>query len=165
MKKKGLSEVISITLAVLFIMVLGVSIYTFSTNFVNTHKKDMEPLLNDYLSASIDDVSIQPTGALATLPATPTISIQEQKVLVTITRTDNQDAKLYGVRFIFTDKAGNNKIFDSLDAPFETGVSKTYEILNTQADIEDFSQLEKISVSFLLSENRPTQILAEKVLE
>ena len=165
MEKKGLSEVISITLAVLFIMVLGVSIYTFSTNFVNTQKKDLDPYLNQYLSASIDDVSIESTGALTTLSASPSISIQEQKVLVTITRTDNQDAKLTGVRFIFTDKSGNNKIFDSPDAPSDTGVSKTYEILNTQVNIADFSEIEKVSVSFLLAEDRPTQILAEKIVE
>ncbi len=164
MEKKGLSEVISITLAVLFIMVLGASIYTFSNNLFNSQKKDIEPFLNQYLSASVDDVTVESTGTLATLPASPSESVDEQKILITITRTDNQEATILGVRFIFTDKSENNIIFDSFDPPAETGVSKTYEIFNTQSNVANFLQINKISISFLLAENQPTKILAEKDL-
>ena len=165
MEKKGLSEVISMTLVILLVIVVGASIYTFSSNFISTQKGNLDTSLNPYLSASIDDISIQPTGALSSLPAFPEQQIQEQKIIITITRTDNQDKDISGVRFILTDKSGNNKIYDSMIPPAETGMLKTHEITNTQLNIVDFSNIDKVSISFLLAKDKPTQVLAEKVLE
>lgn len=164
MKKKGLSEVISMTLAILLVLVVGVSIYTFSSSFINNQKNNMDSSLNPYLSASIDDVSVQPTGSLATLPPFPS-GQEEQKIIITITRTDNEYKNIIGTRFILTDKDGKNYIYDSNIPPEETGIPKSYEMTNAQVNLADFSQIDKVSISFILAEDKTTQILAEKTLQ
>lgn len=163
MRKKGLSEVIAVTLLILLVIVIGASIYSYSSNLFGNQKKQLNSALTQNLGASIDDISISLTGALANLPALPSGS--EQEIAITITRTDNEDTEIPGIRFIFTDSSGINKIYDAMDPPAEIGIPKTYEITNTQLNLADFLNIDKVSLSFILKEGNPTQILAEKTLK
>ncbi len=51
-----------------------------------------------------------------------------------------------------------------MDPPAETGVPKPYTITNAQLNMIDFSEIEKVSLSFILEEGGVTGILAEKTL-
>lgn len=164
MEKKGLSEVIATTLLILLVVVIGVSIYLYSSNFLGNQKKELSSALNPNLALSIDDIVINQTGTLATLPASPSEPLEEQEIIITITRTDNEDKEIQGIRFIFTDKSGNNKIYNIMNPPAEAGIPKSYKITSTQLNLVSFSDIEKVSLSFILAEGT-TPILAEKTLK
>lgn len=164
MEKKGLSEVIATTLLILMVVVIGISIYSYSSNFLGNQKKGLSSALNPNFAVSIDDIVINPTGILATLPASLSEPVEEQEIVITITRTDNEDKEIKGIRFIFTNKLENNNIYDVMDPPAEAGIPKSYKITNTQLNLVSFSDAEKVSLVFILTEGT-TQILAEKNLE
>lgn len=161
MEKKGLSEVIAVTLLILLAIVIGISVYSFSNNFLGNQKKQLSSALATNLGASIDDITISNVGVLGSSSILPSESVEEQ-IIITVTRIDNEDREIPGVRFIFTDKSGNNKIYDAMDPPAEAGIPKSYEITNTQLNLVDFSDIEKVSLSFILTEGGATGILAEK---
>lgn len=158
MKKKGLAEVIAVTLLILITIVIGVSINSFFTGFIKNQKNEFS--FNPYLKASIDDVKIE-RGVLAT--ASPS-AIDEERIILTVTRLDNEGEDISGIRFIFSKNSGENKMYDIKDK-LESAVSKSYEISNSDIGITSFSEIEKVSLSFLLPNGKPTQILSEKELE
>jgi len=163
MEKKGLSEVIATTLLILLAIVIGISVYSFSNNFLGNQEKQLDSALTTNLAASIDYVTIGPVGELANLPVLPSGSAEEE-ITIIVTRIDNEDKEIPGARFIFTDKSGNNKIYDVMDPPAEVGIPKSYKITNTQLELTDFSNIEKVSLSFIITEGSATKILAEKTL-
>ncbi len=108
MGKKGLSEVISVTLLILMVIVVGVFVYSFSNNIIGIQKKQLNSALTLNLRASIDDITI--TGALATFSPF-SLGSKGKEMIIIVTRIDNEDKKIFGIKFIFTDRSGNYNLY------------------------------------------------------
>lgn len=166
MNKRGLSEVISVTFGILIVVIIATIIATYSGNFLEKQKKSSEPFLNSNLKATIEDIKIENTGLISSVsglrPRPLKTLSEEEKITIIISRTDNEDIIPKGVRFTFYDKSGSSYTYDINDPPAETGISKTYELTNTELNINSFSNIEKVSLSFILEQGSQTGILSEK---
>ncbi len=157
MKKKGLSDVIATVLLVLLVMVLGVTVFSFSKDLFENQKQETEGL-SFYYDAKIRDVRIFESGGLASAPGTDSI-LPVEIIEIAVERTDNE-GKVVGIKFIF-DEGGKSYSYDSYDPLNNAGVVKIYKIGNEDLGIEDFSKIKKVSISLLYGKGKPTKILDE----
>ena len=114
-------------------------------------KKDSSTLspLYQKLKITIDSVTINS-------------SVTPEVMTVTLTRVDNEDIPLQGVRFKFLDINGNSYTYDINTPPADVGLSQPYYIKNTDINIGTFSSINKVSVSAVTPEGKQTNDLDEK---
>jgi len=150
MEKRGASTVVATIILVLILMTVVSLIVLFSSNFLAGLKKDSSTLAPIYqkLKMSIDSVTINS-------------SVSPEIMTISLTRIDNEDIPLKGVRFKFLDINGNSYTYDMNMLP-EAGFSKQYQIKNTDINMGTFSSINKVSVSAITPENKQTNDLDEK---
>ena len=163
MDKRGFSGIVAAILLIFLVVIIGGIIYSYSAGFLEKQKASSESFPNQNLKAEINDVKIEPTGGLSTLPPLPSgEQIPEEKITIIIIRTDNEPINPRGARFTFSDKSGSSYTYDIFDPPLEAGFPKTYKITNSQLKITSFSDIEKVSLSFILEKGSQTKTLAER---
>lgn len=148
MEKRAVSTVVSTIILILILMTIVSLIVLFSNNFFGLIKRDTPNPLYQKLKISMDSATIGP----------------DETITITITREDNEEIALKGVRFKFTDINGNSYTYDVNDPLAETGISKPYTITNTDLGIGSFSGINKVSVSGITPEGKQTSDLDEKEL-
>ena len=152
--KKGASDLISTVLLISVAIIIAVMIMNFSKGFL---KKQ---------NVQTDMISSNPDAELYILSDLASLSLfgngDEEELTLGVRRLDNQgDVK--GVRFIFEDDKGNIYSYDDYEnPPNEAGIVKQYSLTLEDIKVTDFSDIKKISVSFLYGENEATGILDEK---
>ena len=150
MEKRGVSPIVATIILIFILMTIVSLIVLFSNNFFGLLQRDTIPVspLYQKLKISMDSVNID-------------ASVMPETMTITITREDNEEILLKGVRFKFWGR-GNSYTYDVNDPPAETGISKPYTITNTDLNINTFSEINKVSVSAITPEGKQTKDLDER---
>lgn len=156
MKKKAISEILSNTLLILVVIVIGALIFLFSSSFINTSKVSNNPNYN----AQIVYAEVVPpeSGEFSTGPVEGSIELTEI-IRIGVERQDNE-GNVTGVLFIFEDNKGSSYSFEVYDGPNDAGMIKTYNISNVDIGIENFDNIKKIKVSLIVGKSK-TKTLSE----
>lgn len=155
-RKHAQAGIIAAVLLILIVIAVAAVIASFAFNFNKQNSSETLPGLN--YNAKIDSIDLQ--DSLASLPPLPGQPSSGQMLAITITRIDNEE-EVKGIRFILEDNNGNSYSYDINDPPEETGLPKTYYIDSLDVGI-DLSEITKVSISFILKNNKSTNLLDEK---
>jgi len=149
MNKKGVSQIVATIIIIFIAITISVLIIGFSNNFFGLLKRDSTTLTPGYQNLKISINSAE-TGSVA------------ETIDLIITREDNEDLSLKGIRFKFEDVEGNSYTYDINEPPVEAGISKSYTISNIDLNAETLSNMNKVSLSAITEEGKQTKILDER---
>ncbi|MDP2924925.1 MAG: hypothetical protein Q8N99_00990 [Nanoarchaeota archaeon] len=178
--KRGQSTLISTVLLILIAMVIAVIVINFSYSFINMQTGDSEKSMINY---DADIVNIELYNAETSSLVTSGIGIGEPyaynselaptQMIISVKRADNENylsyayedlgpALAYGIRFTFYDDYGDSYTYDTTDAPNIAYQTKTYTIFSDKIGRPDFSDINKVEVSYLYAENKVTKTLDDR---
>ena len=105
MEKRGVSTIIATIIIILILMTIVSLIVLFSNNFFGLLKRESTPVSTIYqgLKISIDSITVNSSS-------------NPEIMTIIITRQDNEDIILRGVRFKFFDINGRNKVVNNSGA-------------------------------------------------
>lgn len=160
MKRQGVSNIIATVLIIAIVIVIAGITAAFLSNTLQK-TKDNSPNINEvYYDAKIQDIKIEDSTGLATNPSQNAVPVT-QKITILVKRNDNEQSAT-GIQFLFYSSSGNSYSYNSNDPPNDPGIIKQYEITNSDINMNDFSTIEKVSISLIYRNNKITRILDEK---
>ena len=153
MKKsnKAQSTVVSVTLMIFIVIVVGGIIWTFSYNFFDKKKGETQGQSFYYKG------ELYVLSELASFrgPGGGALEIFQ----LGVKRIDNEQ-NITGVRFIFEGKGISNSYNNYTGPPNNAGVIEVYELSKEDIGME-ISEIKKISLIFLYGNNKATEVLDE----